>query len=187
MKTLRTPADFKLPNGIAHCQVSIIRESPKPYGLVQGAGTPQESEANKFPLCDSPEKCAEAFRVLVADEPMFDWDRETLVLFLLTTRRRLAAWQIIATGTLDSLLVHPREVFRLAIVANAAAIVLLHNHPSGDPTPSEADIRVTRDMHRAGQLLKIELLDHVVVGNPQLKSPEMQSYTSLRELGYLYA
>ena len=60
----------------------------------------------------------------------------------------------LATGTLDTILVHPREVFRPAIVANAAAIVLVHNHPSGDPTPSEADIKVTRDLIRAGQLIE---------------------------------
>jgi DNA repair protein RadC len=54
--------------------------------------------------------------------------------------------------------VHPREVFRVAVVSSAAAIVLMHNHPSGDPTPSEADIKVTRDLIRAGQLLKIEVL-----------------------------
>ena len=67
-------------------------------------------------------------------------------------------------------------VFRLAIVTSAAAIVLMHNHPSGESSPSEADIRVTRDLIRAGQLLKIEVLDHVVMGNP--------NHSSLRALGY---
>ena len=61
----------------------------------------------------------------------------------------------------------------------AAAVVLMHNHPSGDATPSEADIKVTRDLIRAGQLLKIELLDHVIIGNP--------NRCSLRELGYFYS
>ena len=67
----------------------------------------------------------------------------------------------------------------LSLVTAANAIVLMHNHPSGDPTPSEADIKVTRDLIRAGQLLKIEVLDHVIVGKPDHKS--------LRELGYFYA
>jgi hypothetical protein len=67
--------------------------------------------------------------------------------------------------------VHPREVFKAAIAANAAAVVLAHNHPSGDPTPSEADIKVTRDLIRAGQLLKIEVLDHVIIGRA---TPERQ-------------
>ena len=81
-------------------------------------------------------------------------------------------------GTLDTILVHQREVFRGAIIAAASALVLLHNHPSGDATPSEADIKVTRDLICAGQLLKIEVLDHVVMGNPK--------HSSLRELGYFY-
>jgi DNA repair protein RadC len=75
-----------------------------------------------------------------------------------------------------TLLVHPREVFRLAVMSSASAVVLMHNHPSGDPTPSEADIKVTRDLIRAGQLLKIEVLDHVIMGNSK--------HCSLKELGY---
>jgi DNA repair protein RadC len=78
--------------------------------------------------------------------------------------------------TLDTLLVHAREVFRAAVISSASAVVLMHNHPSGDPTPSEADIKVTRDLIRAGQLLKIDVLDHVIMGN--LKR------SSLRELGF---
>ena len=69
-----------------------------------------------------------------------------------------------------------------AIAANAAAIILLHNHPSGEPTPSEADIKVTRDLIRAGQLLKIEVLDHVILGRATQERPK--DYMSLRELGY---
>jgi len=69
-------------------------------------------------------------------------------------------------------------VFRAAIIAASAAIVLMHNHPSGEPTPSEADIKVTRDLIRAGQLIKIEVLDHVIVG--------LNSHASLRTLGYFY-
>jgi DNA repair protein RadC len=67
-------------------------------------------------------------------------------------------------------------VFKPAIVQSAASIILTHNHPSGDPTPSEADIKVTRDLIRAGQLLKIEITDHVIIGNP--------GHTSLRSLGH---
>jgi DNA repair protein RadC len=78
-----------------------------------------------------------------------------------------------------------REVFKAAIAANAAAIVLVHNHPSGDPTPSEADIKVTRDLIRAGQLLKIAVLDHVIIGRATPERPK--DYVSLRELGYFYS
>lgn len=80
---------------------------------------------------------------------------------------------------------HPREVFKSAIAANAASLVLVHNHPSGDPTPSEADIKVTRDLIRAGQLLKIEVLDHVIIGRATENRPK--DYASLRELGYFYS
>ena len=73
---------------------------------------------------------------------------------------------------------HAREVFRPAIVAAGSAIVLTHNHPSGDPTPSEADIKCTRDLIRAGQLLKIELMDHVIIGSDR--------HVSMREQGYFY-
>jgi len=88
-------------------------------------------------------------------------------------------------GLLDTLLVHPREVFRPAIVANAAAVLLVHNHPSGDPTPSEADIKATRDLIRAGQLLKIEVVDHIVIG--RASAVRNKDYSSLKELGYFYA
>ena len=75
---------------------------------------------------------------------------------------------------------HPREVFRVAVIGSAAAIVLMHNHPSGDPTPSEADIKVTRDLIRAGQLLKIEVLDHVIMGRATMEQPRIiRRYGSL--------
>jgi DNA repair protein RadC len=110
---------------------------------------------------------------------------ETFQIILLNTRHRLICVEQISQGTLDTILVHPREVFRAAIAANAAAVVLAHNHPSGDPTPSEADIKVTRDLIRAGQLLKIEVLDHIIVGRA---TPERQKdYVSLRELGHFYS
>ena len=110
---------------------------------------------------------------------------ETLQVLLLNTRRRLIRIaEDITEGTIDTLLVHPREVFKSAIAANAAAVVLAHNHPSGDPTPSEADIKVTRDLIRAGQLLKIDVLDHVIIGRATPERPK--DFVSLRELGYFY-
>ena len=103
----------------------------------------------------------------------------------LNTRRRVTGCSFVSQGTLDTILVHPREVFRNAIVENAAAIVLMHCHPSGDPTPSEADIKVTRDLIRAGQLLKIDVLDHVIMGKPQ-SAANSKDWSSLKELGYFY-
>jgi DNA repair protein RadC len=132
------------------------------------------------PLLDTPERIADLLR-----EDHRDHKVEHFRVVLLNTRRRLVRVEEISQGTLDTILVHPREVFRPAILASAAAIVVAHNHPSGDPTPSEADIKVTRDLIRAGQLLKIELLDHVIIGRRTEERP--RDYVSLRELGYFYS
>lgn len=132
------------------------------------------------PLLDTPERVAELLR---EDNRMHAV--ENFQVIHLNSRRRLIRVDHISQGTLDTLLVHPREVFRAAIAAGAAAIVLAHNHPSGDPVPSEADIKVTRDLIRAGQLLKIEVLDHVILGRSTPDRPK--DYASLRELGYFYS
>lgn len=132
------------------------------------------------PILDTPERIAELLR-----EDNRLREVESFQIILLNTRRRLIRVEHIAQGTLDTLLVHPREVFKHAISANAAAIVLAHNHPSGDPTPSEADIRWTRDIIRAGQLLKIDVCDHIVLGAATPERPK--DWCSLRELGYFYA
>lgn len=129
------------------------------------------------PMLDCPEVIADLLR-----EQNRAYQVENFQVVLLNTRRRLIRVETVSQGTLDTILVHPREVFKLAIAANAAAIVLAHNHPSGDPTPSEADIKVTRDLIRAGQLLKIDVLDHVIIGRATRERPK--DYVSLRELGY---
>lgn len=131
------------------------------------------------PLVDTPERVADVLR-----EHVRHLQKEQFIVLLLNTRRRLVKREDLSQGTLDTILVHARDVFRAAITANAAAIILVHNHPSGDPTPSEADIKVTRDLIRAGQLLKIELLDHVILGRATHERPK--DYSSLRELGYFY-
>ncbi len=132
------------------------------------------------PLLDTRERIADLLR-----EESRPQDVEQFRVVLLNTRRRLIGLETISQGTLDTLLVHPREVFKRAIAANASAVVLVHNHPSGDPTPSEADIKVTRDLIRAGQLLKIEVLDHVIIG--RRTTERQKDYLSLRELGYFYS
>jgi DNA repair protein RadC len=132
------------------------------------------------PLLDTPERVADLLR----EEARLEAVEQARVV-LLNTRRRLISVEQVSQGTLDTLLLHPREVFRAAITANAAAIILVHNHPSGDPTPSDADIKVTRDLIRAGQLLKIDLLDHVILG--RRSEERSKDYASLRELGYFYS
>jgi len=147
-----TPYEYK---------VTPLRECPTPENMQ---------------LCDTPEKAGNYWRLHVPSHQYFNPECECFVVLLLNTRRRVKGHQVVSIGTMDTLLVHPREVFRLAIMTAASAIILMHNHPSGDATPSEADIKVTRDLIRAGQLLKIEVLDHVIVGNP--------GQASLRELEY---
>jgi DNA repair protein RadC len=134
------------------------------------------------PQLETPEQVADYLR-----EDSRSREVEHFQVLLLNTRRRLIRIEpvFISQGTLDTILVHAREVFKAAIAANAAAIVLAHNHPSGDPTPSEADIKVTRDLIRAGQLLKIEVLDHVILG--RRTADRSKDYASLRELGYFYS
>ena len=132
------------------------------------------------PVLDNPEAIVQLLR-----EQNLVKNVETLQVLLLNTRRRLIRVEPVSDGTIDTMLVHPREVFKAAIAANAAAVVLAHNHPSGDPTPSEADIKVTRDLIRAGQLLKIDVLDHVIIG--RATAERRKDYASLRELGYFYS
>jgi len=131
------------------------------------------------PQLDQPAAVAEYMR-----EEFRGKEVEEFHAVLLDTRRRLIRTERISTGTLDSAIVHAREVFRGAIGANASAIVLVHNHPSGDPTPSKADITVTRDLIRAGQLLKIDVLDHVILG--ERRADREGDFFSLKEHGYFY-
>jgi DNA repair protein RadC len=104
-------------------------------------------------------------------------DRERLVVLSADTKHRLLGCDVVSVGTLDGSPAHPREVFKPAIRRSAAAIALVHNHPSGDPTPSPEDRAVTRRMRDAGKLLGIPLLDHVVVGDTR--------YVSLRAEGMI--
>lgn len=142
-------------------KVTPLRECPTPAAMMD---------------CDTPDKVADYWRRHVPTHPYFNPECECFVVLILNTRRKVKGHYLVSIGTLDTILVSPLVVFRLAVMTSAAAIVLTHNHPSGDPTPSQADIQVTRDLVRAGQLLKIEVLDHVIFGNP--------NHSSLRSLGY---
>jgi len=104
-----------------------------------------------------------------------DARHERFVVVLLDGRHRVLRDVMVSQGTLTASLVHPREVFRPALREAAAALILVHNHPSGDPSPSREDAEVTRRLARAGRLLGIEVLDHVIVAE--------QGFTSLRERG----
>ena len=91
-------------------------------------------------------------------------DREHFVVLLLDTKHQIIGIHTVSVGVLDASLIHPREIFKPAILANAAAIILAHNHPSGDPTPSAEDRLVTQQMVAAGRLIGIAVMDHVIVG-----------------------
>lgn len=135
--------------------------------------------------CSSPDLVKAYYDQNIKSDVRFNPDVETFYVVCLSTRRKVIGHTLVSTGTLDTLLVHPREVFKPAIVASASAIILIHNHPSGDPCPSEADIKVTRDLIRAGQILKIDVLDHCIMGCKTTERPK--DYASLRELGYFYS
>jgi DNA repair protein RadC len=96
---------------------------------------------------------------------------------LLDSKYRVLRTAIVASGTLNSTIVHPRDVFREAVLAGAAALIAFHNHPSGDPSPSPDDVELTRRLAAAGTLMGIELVDHVVLGDAR--------YCSLKEMGRL--
>jgi DNA repair protein RadC len=115
---------------------------------------------------------ATLLRSILQSEPV-----EVFAVLLLSTKHNVLGYHEVSRGTLDSSLVHPREVFKAAILANASAVILAHNHPSGNPTPSPEDHQITRRLSRAGELLGIHVLDHVIVGD--------SGYVSFRERGLL--
>jgi DNA repair protein RadC len=126
-------------------------------------------------LIQTPLEAADYWRANIPQADWYDPAKEAFVVLVLNTRRRILGHNLVGLGSLDSCGVHAREVFRPVIASAGSAAVLMHNHPSGDPTPSESDIRTTHNLIRAGQLLKIEVLDHIIIGERHL---------SLKELGY---
>jgi len=173
---------------IAQCSVDQLERtqgvSPREARRIKAALTLavnlSQEVCGESPVLDNPEAVARYLR-----EENRLATTENFVVLALNSRRRLIKKWTVATGTLDTILVHAREVFRQSIVVNASAIVLSHGHPGGDPTPSDADCKVTRDLIRAGQLLKIEVIDHVILGRATPERPK--DYASLRELGYFYS
>jgi DNA repair protein RadC len=121
----------------------MAREGPEERGRIRGAR-------------DVYDRCAPGLR---------DLKREEFRILMLNTQHAVTREMVVTVGTLDTSVVHPREVFRQAVLESAAAIVLVHNHPSGDPTPSPEDRSVTAQLVAAGRTLGIPVLDHVVVGD----------------------
>lgn len=149
------------------------RAEPQEYKVVALRDCPTPEQ---MMLCDTPSRVVDYWNRHINKHPHSDPECECMVALILNARRRVKGHYFISKGTIDSILTHPRDVFRIAVMAAASAVVMMHNHPSGEPQPSEADIRTTRELVNAGRLLKLEVLDHVIVGNPM--------YCSLREAGY---
>lgn len=112
----------------------------------------------------SPIEVREAWDKLVLNAPWYDAEKENVVSFILNTQSRLKYFHLVSVGDVSSSIVHPREIFRAAIRCAGSSIIIAHNHPSGDQSPSTDDTRVTRILREAGELLDIKVLDHIIVG-----------------------
>jgi len=126
-------------------ELKIIRERKAGYG-------------RRHPLRSSRD-IYETFRARFARA-----DREEFVVLLLDAKNTFLGFHVVSVGSLTASLVHPREVFKIAVLGNAASLILLHNHPSGDPTPSAEDQAITTRLCQVGEVLGIKVLDHVVLG-----------------------
>ena len=121
----------------------------------------------------SPKDCADIFKKFIGD-----YDREALAVLSLDTKNKINSITVASLGSVNSSIVHPREIFKTAILSNASSIIISHNHPSGNPSPSKEDISITSRLKECGRILGIELLDHIIVG-------EDNNYISLKEKGLL--
>jgi len=108
--------------------------------------------------------------------------KESLRVILLDTRYRLLRIEEVSLGSVNESIAHPRDVFRPALIFSAYAVVVAHNHPSGDPSPSQADHSLTRRLREAAELLQIKLLDHIIIGAP---AEGQSAYFSFKEMGAL--
>ncbi|NRT78414.1 RadC family protein [Clostridium beijerinckii] len=115
--------------------------------------------------------------VVLVKHLLEDSDREKLVVCCLNTKNEPTSISTVSIGSLNSSIVHPREVFKTAILSNAASVIISHNHPSGDTVPSKEDINITERIKEAGDIIGIKLLDHLIIGD--------REYLSLKEKGYI--
>jgi len=123
---------------------------------------------------DSPDQ---AYKAITEIKNVQEEAQEVFGILILNTKNKIVAVHEISRGALNSSVVHPREVFKPAVLHNAAAIICFHNHPSGDPEPSREDIEITKRLVEAGKILGIEVLDHIIVSD--------EGYTSLKGRGVM--
>jgi DNA repair protein RadC len=143
-------------------KVVSLRECPAPESMIK---------------MDRPPKAVKYWQQHIATTPEFNSDVEYVVVLVLNTKLRIKGHYIVSQGALNEAMAQPREVFRIAVMAAAYAIVLMHNHPSGESDPSDADRAITRRLSEAAEILRIELCDHIIVGH--------QRYFSFRESGLM--
>lgn len=122
----------------------------------------------------SPEDLADVATQYIGDE-----DREVFLVLVLDTKNQINAVHRCHVGSINASIVHPREVFKVAILNNGASIAVAHNHPSTNPSPSREDIDITKRLKDAGDIIGIQLLDHLIV------TPNKEKYVSLKEKGYI--
>jgi len=136
-------------------QIKALFEFNKRYSLAKRDGEPIQSARDVFEY---------ASQRLIANQ------QEQFMILLLDSKNRIVKDEVISIGTLNASIVHPREVFKSAIRESANSIILVHNHPSGDPEPSAEDEQITKKLFQAGELLNIKVLDHVIVGKDKFWS-----------------
>ena len=152
-------------NKMSRIQVSferivLVKEKVGRYELPRKTNSPEQAYNAIKTITNVQEEAQEVFGVLI-----------------LNTKNKIVAVHEISRGTLNSSMVHPREVFKPAVLHNASAIICFHNHPSGDPEPSRDDIEVTKRLVEAGKIMGIEVFDHIIVGDDR--------YVSLKERGVM--
>ena len=131
---------------------------------------------------DTPEKCLEFWNSVIATQPDHEPDKEAVVVVLLNTRLSPLGWNRVSLGTVNESNAHPREVLRPVIAGAAYGFVMMHNHPSGDSSPSQSDEQTTRRMVEAAKLMQVRFVDHVITG---VSGPGRSAYFSFREAGII--
>lgn len=145
---------------VVFSRVVLVKEKGAMYDVQKQIGAPYDAYKAITEITKVQEEAQEVFGILILD-----------------TKNKIVAVHEISRGTLNASMVHPREVFKPAVLHNAAAIICFHNHPSGEPKPSKEDIETTNRLVEAGKIMGIEVLDHIIVGDDK--------YTSLKEMGVI--
>ena len=163
MKTGQVRHDGSVGESVSEWRIVSVREVLTPESMLH---------------CETPEAAVEYWQANVATAPHFNPECECFAVLMLNVKHRIRGHHLISIGMLNETMAHPREVFRAAIIGGAYAVVLMHNHPSGEPEPSAADLQMTNVLVEAGRILRIAVLDHVIIGH--------ERRCSFREAGLIH-